>query len=431
MMDTIIQILTLTILPITNFLVIRHTRTWLNPLTIISFAFFLPLVFALSRLSGLQSQSWTYDTYAVILLSLMFWVLFPAIYLLLQKKQAVEEFRYLPDQGYLRSKAFKNWARAFALLVASFYLLANYMQAKTPLPFLYPEVANSIHAEFPSGIRLIARANPAAIALLFVSYFYNRKRLDLILLICVYLLPLSRLSRIDPFISSIMLLVLNRYFPVVQFNPRKVILAVCLAAIVGTVGLDLGNQRTNRFGVYDIKYEDTILWKPHVVGPLSVFPTMYGFFPLSFENFDVYVRTNKGGLTYGLQSLDWLFSGVFKVNILPSFQEVRASNLRYTPVSSSATVPTVLYPFYADFGTAGIAIPLFLYMWIWLELFRRAGRSPLFAVLFALASGGFALSTFQALIVSPLLVQQMIEVAVVFFVLRRLANSKSSPAVVA
>lgn len=425
-MDAILQILILVILPITNFLVIRHTRTWLNPLTIISLVFFLPLVFALSRLSALQAEVWAYDTYAVILLSLMFWVLFPTIYLLLQKKREHKEFRYQADQFYLKSKAFYLTARGFGLLVSCAYLIANYIQANSLLPFLQPELAVKIHAEFPPVIRLIARAGPAAIALLFVSFFYNRKKFDLFLMLLIFVLPLSRLSRIDPFISGMMMLVLNGYFPLIKYRSRNVILAICMAGIVGVVGLDLGNQRTNQFGRYDVKYEDAILWKPDVTGPLDVLPSLYGFFPLSFENFDVFVRTNKGNHTYGLQSLDWLFTGVLKVNILRSFQELKYEDLHYRPVSSGATVPTVLFPFYADFGAAGSAAPLFLYMLIWLEFFRRAARSPLFAVLFALSSGGFALATFQAVIVSPLLVQQLFEIAIIFFIVRHLAK-KSGP----
>ena len=56
-MDEILQILILVIVPITNFFVIRHTKTWLNPLTIISVVFFLPLIFALSRFAGLRCPS--------------------------------------------------------------------------------------------------------------------------------------------------------------------------------------------------------------------------------------------------------------------------------------------------------------------------------------------------------------------------------------
>lgn len=427
-MDEILQILILVIVPITNFFVIRHTKTWLNPLTIISVVFFLPLIFALSRLSALQAEFWAYDTYAVILLTLIFWVLFPTIYLLLQKKHEHKETRYQSDQPYLKSKAFELTARWFALLVGSAYLLANYIQASSLLPFLQPELAVQIHAEFPPGIRLIARAGPAAIALLFVSFFYNRKKFDLVLMLCIFLIPLSRLSRIDPFISGMMMLVLNGYFPLIKYRSRSIVIAICLAAVIGVVGLDLGNQRTNQFGRYEVKYEDAILWKPDVTGPLDVLPSLYGFFPLSFENFDVFVRTNKGNYTYGLQSLDWLLTGVFKFNILRSFQELKYSDLHYRPVSSGATVPTVLFPFYADFGAAGSAIPLFIYMLIWLEFFRRAARSPLFAVLFALSSGGFALATFQAVIVSPLLVQQLIEIAIIFFIVRHLAK-KSDPRV--
>lgn len=421
-MDAIIQILILSILPVANFLVIRHVKTWLNPLTIISFVFFFPLLFALSRLSALQAESWAYDTYAVILLSLMFWVLFPTIYLLLQNKYEQKETRYQSDQKYLKSKAFKNLARWFALLVGASFLLANYIQASSLLPFLQPELALKIHTEFPPVIRIIARAGPAAIALLFVSFFYNRKKIDLVLLLFIFLLPLSRLSRIDPFISSVMMLILNGYFPLIKLRPRNIILAICLATVVGVIGVDLGNQRTNRFGVYDVKYEDAILWKPTIKGPLAVFPSLYGIFPLSFENFDVFVRANKDNRTYGIQSLDWLFTGVLKFNILRSFQELKYGDLHFTAISSASNVPTVLFPFYADFGAAGSALPLFFYMLVWLEFFRRARQSPLFAVLFALYSGGFALSTFQAIIVSPLLVQQLFEIAIAFFIVRHLAK---------
>ena len=71
-----------------------------------------------------------------------------------------------------------------------------------------------------------------------------------------------------------------------------------------------------------------------------------------------------------------------------------------------------------------MALPMMLYVVFWIYCFYKARESPLFLVLFALYSGGFALSSFQALIAAPVLVQQLIEIAFIFWLAARLIDRR-------
>lgn len=425
-MDIAIQLSVVGLVVTLNFFVLQHTRKWFNPLTIISITFFVPLVFALFRLSGLQAKSWEYETYALIILAIGAWLVLPAMTLLIAQKKAPGVREALTASGLADSRTFFRFSRWFALIVGASYVAGNYIQAGTLLPLNDPELAYRLHSEFPPVIRFFARANPAAVGLLFVAFYFQRRKSDLALLLFVFLIPLSRYSRIDPFMSVVVMLVLNTYLPIVRHKARHVVIAALVVVSLAVLAVELGNQRENRFGLQRFKYQDAILWKPDLVGPYSTLPVAYGYSSLSFENLNGFVRTNKLNRTYGVMSFDWFFTGIVKFNWLRSFNELSSGLAAYRPVSSAANVPTALYPFFADFGAALAWIPMCIYMAFWLELYRRAASSLKFALLYAVYSAGFALSTFQAVIVSPLLVQQLIEIALLFHAVQTLGKPNAA-----
>lgn len=400
----------------------RVTGVWVNPLSIVFGCFFIPMLFSLFRFSGLQATSWLYETYVAAWATIGAWLLVPAV--LLSARGEVGTVRWGDKPALIHSREFRLLVRTFALVVLGAYLFGNLIQTGYVFPITHPETAYQVHTVFPPIIRFFARANPAAVVLLYLLFWSQRKRVDLVLMLLVLAVPLSRLSRIDMALSLVGLAVLFSVIPLFKLTARRAWVLGVLAVALILGGAELGNLRTNRFGLYEVDYATAIAWKPEVTGPASVIPIAYGYFPLSFENFDQFVRQFNGVHMMGLYSFDWLFSGVVKLNWLPGFGEMRYLNAKFDPISSAANVPTALFPFYADFGPVGMVLPMMLYAMFWIFCFYKARESPLFLVLFALYSGGFALSSFQALIAAPVLIQQLIEVSLIFWITGRLIDRR-------
>ncbi|HIV69775.1 MAG TPA: hypothetical protein H9903_02465, partial [Candidatus Aquabacterium excrementipullorum] len=202
-------------------------------------------------------------------------------------------------------------------------------------------------------------------------------------------------------------------------RPRLILLVALLAGLL-IGGAELGNLRQNRFGLYEFKYSDFIKWKPQYVGPAEIFAVLYGYFPLSFENFDAFVRQFKGGHSYVLWSFDWFFTGFIKMNWIPGFAMAQADAFQFTPISSAANVPTALSPFYADAGAVGMAVPLAFYVCVWAYLYHRSRSSVAHLTLFALYAGAFALSSFQAVVAAAFIAHQMAEILLIMAITWRL-----------
>lgn len=421
--DIVFQFLIVFLSFIFTIMSVRSTGKAVNPVTIMIVAFFLPLAISMFRWSGLQSTIWDYDTYALIIQTIVIWLFLPTVYLVVikKKKELITDNDILVFQG----PHFVWIVRTFALVSFGAYLLGNYVQTDQIIPLYDLEATFAIHSEFPPIIRLAARTSPLAVVLLFLSFYFNRRKLDLVLLFILFLVPLTRLSRIDPAMSLVMLVILNQCLPLVKFNRRNLLLTTSMLVVAIVVAAELGNQRTNRFGVYEVDYGDAIKWKLDITGPSNVFPILYGYFPLSFENLDVYVRHNRNERTYGLVSMDWLFTGLFKMNWIPGYADLASPLKGYAPVSSAATVPTAISAFYSDFGVYGAWLPMAMFMIFWLELYRRTTQGTMFVVLYAIYAAGFALSSFQAIIAAPILAHQLIEFLIIYYIAKRLAFVKN------
>jgi len=397
-----------------------RTGTWMNPVSILISCLFVPLFFALLRLSSLQSSEWGYKTYVAMWTTIGAWLFFPTLVLIAKGRLLVKD-SFRKDEWLIQTDEFRYCVRFFAIVVFFSYLAGNYVQAKTILPILKPEIAYQLHTEFPQIIRFFARANPAAVILLYLLYWKNRKPFDLILLLVIFFTPLSRLSRIDLTLGFVGLCVVFSFFPIFHWTKKRAILAILVIFALLVGGTELGNLRTNRFGTYNVEYDSAIEWKPGIRGPANVLPITYGYFPLSFENFDRFVSNHNDTYMYGVNSFDWVFSGFIKLHWIPGISGLYRVNAKfYMPVSSAATVPTALYPFYADFGSIGMAFPMILYASIWIAFFYRSRKSFCCVMLFAVYSGAFALSSFQAIIAAPILIQQIVEIFLLFWFARRL-----------
>jgi hypothetical protein len=86
-------------------------------------------------------------------------------------------------------------------------------------------------------------------------------------------------------------------------------------------------------------------WKFDYAGPGDVLAVLYGYFPLSFENFDKAIRQFRGSYGIALVSFDWLFTGFLKLNWFTPYAFLQAELTGFIPVSGAATVPTALSAF--------------------------------------------------------------------------------------
>jgi hypothetical protein len=324
----------------------------------------------------------------------------------------------------LHSPYFLAIARIFGLVIIAAYAVSNYVQAGSVLAFRNPEVAFHIHTVFPFGLRFFARAGVAGVVLLYAAFWARRQRIDLLLMALVLIVPLSRLSRIDVGMGLVALAIMFKYLPLFRLSLKSALLLVCFFAVVIVGGSELGSLRQNRFGQYDFKYSTFIAWRPEIVGPSEIFPIAYGYFSLTFENLDSFVRQFRGEHNIFLFSFDWLFTGFLKLNWFSSYLYAQATNYDFTPVSSAANVPTALTPFYSDFGAVGMALPMMMYVGFWVYLYHRSRQSVRAMLVYAIYSGAFALASFQALIASAYLVHQMVQVVIVFWVVGWLERSR-------
>lgn len=387
-----------------------------NPVVIIIPTFFVPMLAATLRLSGLQSNAWMYETYVVLIFSGLAWLTLPSLYFLgrafrsrssLNRNQVIQS---KIDFAFGSRSATTVVRLAWCIVVGS-YALGNLIQGGQ-LFITNPELLFNLHYDFPFGLRFFARATPAIVVLLYLLYRTKRSTLDAILLAIAFIMPLSRGSRIDVAMSLVCLGCAFIRLPLFELTARRVALLTVVLTLLLAAGVEYGNQRLNRFGMYSVSYDDVIGWRSSITGPSMLFPTVYAYFPLSFENFDQLVRQGLGGRTGGLLSLDWLYTGFIKANWIPGYAEL-LSHAAFTPVSAGANVPTALMPFYSDFGAYFSFIPMTLVMMFWLYAYHRSEESLPWYGVFLVYTAAFSLSSFQGLIVAPIISQQMVEIALV------------------
>lgn len=405
-MDTALQLFIIATAVPCALIAIKRTRALLNPVTLLIGLFFLPMFFATFRLSGLQSSTWDYQTYAALICAIGTWLIIPTMVIACAYKKTSPS----PPRN---RQAFLYSYRAFSLVVISSYFLGNYIQAGLLLPIVQPEVAFAVHDEFPGGVRFFARATPAAAVLAYLAFYHYRRKLDVLIFLALFLTPLSRLSRIDPAITLIAIACIYPMAPLFKQTVRSyAIIAISIGAML-LAGSELGNQRQNRFGEYEFKYAELIRWKPEVIGPSEIWPVLYGYTSLSFENLDATIASHNGRYTYALYSFDWLYSGFLKLNWFTPYELARYENFQREVISGAATVPTAIFPFYKDFGPIALIIPMLLYMSALLYFYTRA-KSTTFLALYGLYAGAFGLASFQALVAASPIIQQLVWITLVF-----------------
>ena len=404
--DAIIQFVLLPFSVICVVLSIRFSTKILNPVSIIFFCFFLPMTAATLRLSGLQSNAWHPATYSALLVIFGSWMLVPTLVIMARGKLD----GYFQVSRVQQSTRIIIASRCFAALVITAYLLSNYIQAGTLLPIQVPEMAYRLHTDFPPILRLFARCIPAVVGMSYVVFVLHRRLVDFVIIVLAFATPISRLSRIDVMLSVVVLTLVFSALPLFKLTGKRLVLLFASIAIISIGAVELGNQRTNRFGLYKVDYGEAIKWKPTVAGPAGIFSVAYGYFPLSFENFDSFVRYAGERRGDGWSSFDWFFTGTLKLNRFTANEAGAYGS--FTPVSSAANVPTALLPFYNDFGVFGLFCPAVLYMLLWLYFFYKSMHSLSWLLCYGIFSAAFSLASFQALVAAPIIFHQLVFVFV-------------------
>lgn len=415
-MDLMYQVLILVVgifcLPVT----ILKTRDFVNPVTLIYACFFLPSFFATFRLSGLQSSSWQLETYFLLFCALITWIVLPTL-LICYRKSKIHEVDVLSNLNidYLRWKKASLCLFWFVLLI---YISSNVIQSGLVIPAFNPEVANEIHHVFPPIIGVFARFFPLVALVLFICYAYERKKIYLILIAVCFLVPFSRLSRIDFIIQLVALIFLNAELKIINFNKKHLLLLGFVSLILFSMLAELGSSRVNRFGEYSITYFDVIDWKGSDALPESI-PIIYAYFPLSFENLDHFVMQLKGH-TYGLASFEWISIGFLKLHMaFPELKDMIHIRSLYDPISTGVTVPTALATFYLDFGVYLSIFPMLLYMFFYMFFYFKKTFNSFYLLGFCLFSYAFSLASFQSFIVHPNLYWQLLFCFIIYFYTRR------------
>lgn len=395
-------------------LVLRRERHLTNPVGLMTLFFFLPLSASLMRLSGYQVRLWTFDTWSVIAESILLWLILPALFLLMPTgaHRRVERDNAQTPATYTRSIVW--YARIGALMVIAGTGFQNYLLGGHVLLALYPEQAFALHALRVPVIQILARSAPAFAGLEFLLYRASRKRFDLLLLVVLVVLPLTRLARMDLLLSILTLVVIGSQSGAFRLTrTRGVVLAFAGIAFVLAM-VAVGQVRTSRFGRYSISYASGIRYNGYP-GPGESIAVLYGYFALPFENFDRFVRQNEFHHTHGLLSFSPLFNTFFVVDRLVGRDYPRPELVeeRSDEINRAALVGTALSTFYLDFGT-GAALPIGFYMGLWLLLHRRRARSVGWLLAYSLYSSAMALSCFQAVVTAPFVYQGIVLATIPF-----------------
>ena len=412
MLALFIKISAIVILGLLVLFVKKRTNDWLNPFTICAAFFFFPMILATFKLFLHQVEVWHSSTIILLVGSTIVWGIYPFLFLTMTKRSKREQ-----------KKAFNIHMNTFnvnvsILLAVAFcflYLYENYQLTGHVLPFLLGGgIILETHTLSLPVIRFITKSSPAIIGLLLISGRNQKKWITSILALFVFLIPLTRLSRIDTFLSllTVILIVYNLGI-FKRYKLKKLVIAGTLVGIIGFLSA-AGNIRGSHFGKYNFSYANAIQFTLNP-GPAEIFAVIYGYFALPFESLDRLIRKNPDERLYGAFSLSPLANSIIELDKLVDFPTMDTIKEYDNPVMIITGVSTSLAYFYMDFGPIGALLPMFVYMSLYLYLYRKKRVSPLLLLLFALYSSFFSLVAFQAFISNPQAFRMLMIATVPFF----------------
>lgn len=404
-------VLAIAILVVANWMVRRRTGLWVTPLSIVSALYFVPMLLATMRLSGLQGSDWHRSTIVVLGMSVIAWGVYPFLSLAISGRRPDSSLR-LRNQIRGMSSTLCHVILAIGVIYVVAFVIENIVLTSKAVPLLeLGTLAHDSHTKTLPVLNLITRGASAVVSLLFLVYLRRKQWYVTLLLVFVTFLPLTRGSRLDALIALVVLLVLASQVGVVR--GRKVMLGVALAVAGIVLAFSAIGVVRSSFGSEKFEYASNL--KLRVPGgAFGVSAAVYGNLAVPFENLDRLVRHNPERRTMGAFSLMPIAATPmpaarwFKYPTMGELHEFR------DPVTPAGVSTAVAY-FYMDFGAVGALVPMLFYMWLWLLLFRSQGRHHLVVLpLYGLYSGSFALASFQALMLNPAMYRRMLVLVLVF-----------------
>lgn len=154
--------------------------------------------------------------------------------------------------------------------------------------------------------------------------------------------------------------------------PFLIVMAVIVAAVV-LIALNVGNNRMNHYGKYELQYSDGILYDgPQFMG--EVMPYYYGYFALSFDNLAYNLAQNNVSPNYiGLNTFRTLWFGVLQFDNLfglSGSEATRANVIR----CKAAAVATGFWDMFYDYEYL-VFIPFIVMFLIYMLLRRKVTQS--------------------------------------------------------
>jgi oligosaccharide repeat unit polymerase len=337
------------------------TKDIINPSTLTTLFFIIPLLLNRLMLSGLQSSQWETYTYLILIYYVVFFVIVPGFF--------IDKGKYRKLSLNYKDIFFINKPLLVVIIGISIFiqLVLNYLNCGYFIPTLFIEKLQLQGVEFHIvkvsfwGL-IIETVWLFIIAIATINSFYHKSKAIWFLTIISLLTPiLSRFSRMGIFLALI--LVIFILYDLVK-NKRKFYLRLMMGLLIFSIaGTYLMWYRWSVGGKYEVSFAEEIKYKGNP-GPMEAYATFYGYFPLSFENVNRFVLKNKDNLdyTYGAYTFRPIMAGLFKIQkIFPSFPMHEHFNKLNDPVTDASIVPTAVCEFTVDFGFVLSFIPMIIY----------------------------------------------------------------------
>lgn len=395
---------------------------FINPFSLFTIFFILPLAANQLRLSDIQPDSWHIESYYLIIQAIIIFGVMPALIMLLVKSKRNFHFGFneLP-------KKIEYTCSALLIVVVVLNLVLNQKMANMLVPvFNIENIEGRIHTT--ENVGFLATLTIGLWYAIGVTIYWvwriRQSKYLLVLLIILIAMPLTRLARFD--VASLIFAIGIMHLTTLgdkKINPIPAVIGSVVAIIFGSF---LVKYRWSGGDVDAVSFSSYLGYHGYE-GPFEVLTFIYTYYALSFENIDRFVNqfVGSGDYTYGLTMLAPITVGILKVNILFPELDVRdVFNLMRDPIHNLATVPTFLPAFAVDFGINFSFFPMLIFSLLGLFLYYKSRYSILMLSIWSMYSVCYFHMAFLNYFVSPSLGSVILLTIVAMHVLRKFAINK-------
>lgn len=381
----------------------RGGKWLISPSSLFAIFFCIPYLINLLKLSDLQVDAWSHNTYLLILQGILIFGFLPivlVVYTRIGVPFTIEDHKekYNKPSGFYR--------RCVMVVVAfSMQLIINKIVSGYLFPAFYVEnISDRFHTT--EGVGFVATWGIAiwyVISFLcFADFIDSKDKKSFILFAIILIAPLTRLARFD--VISVASACGIYWVLRNSINYKNILLGVLFVCMASLLGAFIAKYRWGGGDANAVSFTDSIGYNSFA-GPFDVFAFLYAYYPLSFENIDRIVDPAKGDLPVlnGAIMFQPLTIGILKLhNIFPALDVSYIFDNIRDPIHGLATVPTALPIFALDFGLHMAWIPMLFYSGVGIFLFGQTGHSKFYARLYALYAIGYVHFPFLNHFVQPL-----------------------------